>query len=75
MEATYRRILQDVIQEKNLQRMFPPEKLDAIVKRLGNQVDQICQAWRLPREIGIDLVKLALFDIILYIGTTQQLSA
>ena len=32
------------------------------------EVDQLCQKWRLPREIGQDIVKLALYDIILYIG-------
>jgi hypothetical protein len=53
--------------------MFPPEKLEGIVKRIGNQVDQICVAWRLPREIGIDLVKLALFDIILFIDDSGSM--
>lgn len=67
----YRRILQDAVQERGLGQMFPSDRLDQIAKSVGNQVDQICAAWRLPREIGIDLVKLALFDIILYIGIAQ----
>ncbi|KAI9790726.1 MAG: hypothetical protein M1816_004867 [Peltula sp. TS41687] len=72
-EATYRRILQQVIQERNLGTFFPPNKLEEIVKSIGNKVDQICAAWRLPREIGIDLIKLALFDIILYIDDSGSM--
>lgn len=66
----YRQILQRTVQEKNLYNMYPPNSpaLDQIAGRITNQVDQICSAWRVPREVGMDLVKLALFDVILYIG-------
>lgn len=33
-----------------------------------SQVDQLCAKWRVPREIGQDIVKLALYDIIIYVG-------
>jgi hypothetical protein len=49
--------------------MFPdPRQIDQICQAAPAKVDQLCQTWRVPREVGQDIVKLALFDIILYIG-------
>ena len=42
--------------------------LDKYAQRASSQIDQICARMKVPREVGQDLVKLALFDIILYIG-------
>ena len=55
--------------------MYPQDgpELDAIAKRAAYQVDQLCAAWHIPREIGMDLVKLALFDVILFIGQLNHL--
>jgi hypothetical protein len=63
-------VLQSVVQEKNLQTFYPPGNptLDQIASTVTNQVDQLCTTWRVPKEVGQDIVKLALFDIILYIG-------
>lgn len=63
----------DVIQEKNLQNMYPPNhpELDRIAHVASGKVDQLCAHWRVPREVGQDIVKLALFDIILYIGISR----
>lgn len=68
--AAYKQVLQAVIQEKNLHAMYPPNSgaLEQVAARADAQVNQICTAWRIPREVGQDIVKLALFDIILYIG-------
>ena len=43
-------------------------RLDLFAGRAAQQVDQLCQLWRIPREVGQDIVKLALFDIVIYIG-------
>jgi hypothetical protein len=65
----FRSSLQQTIAEKNIQGMFQnPAILDQICQVAPQKVEQLCQLWRLPREIGMDIVKLALFDIILYIG-------
>ena len=50
--------------------MYPPndQRLDFYANKASSQVEQLCQKWRVPREVGQDIVKLALFDIILYIG-------
>ena len=62
--------MQATIQEKRLQNMIPPNdpRLDFYAQRAAGQVDQLCAKWRVPKEVGQDIVKLALFDIILYIG-------
>ncbi|KAI9661427.1 MAG: hypothetical protein M1829_006258 [Trizodia sp. TS-e1964] len=73
--AAYKQVLQAVVQEKNLHAMYPPNSgaLDQIASRVTSQVDQICAAWRIPREVGQDIVKLALFDIILYIDDSGSM--
>ena len=65
--------MQACIQENRLQNMYPPNdpRLDMLASRAPQQVEQLCQAWRVPKEIGQDIVKLALYDVILYIGQIQ----
>ena len=43
-------------------------RLDRYAIAAPAKIDQLCARWNVPREVGQDLVKLALFDIILYIG-------
>lgn len=42
--------------------------LDRYAALAGPKVEQVCTQWRIPKEIGRDIAKLALFDIILFIG-------
>ena len=65
---------QNVIREKGLQNIYPPgdPRLDAYARRAPTQVDELCTRWRVPREIAQDVAKLALFDIILYLGEALQ---
>ncbi|KAI9799855.1 MAG: hypothetical protein M1833_003777 [Piccolia ochrophora] len=64
----YRQLLQAVVQEKRLQRFDILNNLDRIAGSVTYQVDELCRTWRVPREVGQDMVKLAMFDVILYIG-------
>jgi hypothetical protein len=50
--------------------MYPLDgrQLHDIAANINTQIDRLCAEWRLPLEIGLDFIKLALFDIILYIG-------
>ncbi|KAL8846131.1 MAG: hypothetical protein Q9221_008762 [Calogaya cf. arnoldii] len=66
----YKQLLQTTIQQKSLQNMIPLNHpiLDRYTQRASSQVDQLCATREIPPEIGRDLVKLALFDIIIYIG-------
>ena len=69
-------MLQATIQEKGLQSFYPPNspQLDQIAQKASQQVDQLCQTWKVNREIGQDIVKLALFDIILYIDDSGSMA-
>lgn len=75
--AAYKQLLMDVIREKNLQNMFPPNHplLDHIASQAPAKVDQLCTKWGVPREVGQDISKLGLFDIILYIGEASAAAA
>ena len=47
-------------------------RLDRYAAQAPAKVEQLCRQWRIPLEVGRDLVKLALFDVILYIGKTGK---
>lgn len=67
----FRQSLQATINEKRIQSLFPnPQILEQICQSAPAKVAQLCQTWRVPPEVGQDIVKLALFDIILYVGTS-----
>ena len=72
--AAYKQALQQTVQEKRLQAFYPPNSpvLDQIAARASAQVDRLCQQWRINKEIGNDIVKLALYDIVLYIGKSRR---
>ena len=42
--------------------------VDQIANRATQQVAQLCQRWHLPFEVGSDMAKLGLYDIVLYVG-------
>jgi vWA found in TerF C terminus len=37
-------------------------------------VDIICQQWRLPREVGSDIVKLSLYDVVIYVDDSGSMA-
>lgn len=53
-----------------MQGIYPPgdPTVDQIASKVTSQVDDLCAKWQVPREVGQDVVKLALFDIVLYVG-------
>ncbi|KAL8710001.1 MAG: hypothetical protein Q9220_005272 [cf. Caloplaca sp. 1 TL-2023] len=73
--GAYKQLLQTTIQQKSLHNMIPPNdpRLDRYAQRAAGQVDQLCRKWDIPLEIGQDLVKLALFDVILYIDNSGSM--
>ncbi|KAL8874431.1 MAG: hypothetical protein Q9174_000224 [Haloplaca sp. 1 TL-2023] len=73
--GVYKQLLQTTIQQKQLQNMIPPNhpNLDRYAQRAAGQVQQACSRWNLPSEVGQDLVKLALFDVILYIDNSGSM--
>ncbi|KAL2429605.1 hypothetical protein ABEF95_008067 [Exophiala dermatitidis] len=71
----YKSLLQATIQEKNLQNFYPPGHpvLDQIASRATQQVAQLAQTWRISPEIASDIVKLALYDVVLYIDDSGSM--
>jgi hypothetical protein len=55
--------------------MFPPGSpyVEQVASKVNSQVEDFCRRWQVSREVGQSIVKLALFDIILYIGQTLDL--
>jgi hypothetical protein len=68
--AGYKQALQACIQEKGLQSFYPPNSpiLDQIAQQASDKINTVMQKWRIPKEVAVDIVKLALYDIVLYIG-------
>jgi D-lyxose ketol-isomerase len=68
-------LLTKCIQENNLQNYYPPNApiLDQIANRAPQQVSQLCAQWRIPQEIANDIVKLALFDVVIYIDDSGSM--
>lgn len=46
--------------------MYPEPKLLAMAQELASKdpVNTLCMHWKLPKEVGFDFVKLALFDVV-----------
>lgn len=55
---------------------YPPAspQVEQIASRAAQQVGQLCAQWRIPAEVGQDIVKLALFDVILYIDDSGSMA-
>ncbi|KAL9088480.1 MAG: hypothetical protein Q9165_006204 [Trypethelium subeluteriae] len=72
---SYKQRLHQTIQEKGLQRLYPQGSpaIDQIAQKASYQVDQLCAAWRLPKEIGNDVVSLGLYDVIIYIDDSGSM--
>lgn len=73
----YRQLLVNTIQEKQLQHFYPPDKLEAVVQGLARdapeKVQELMREWRVSQEIAMDLIKLVLFDIILYVDDSGSI--
>ncbi|KAF7161782.1 hypothetical protein CNMCM5623_007247 [Aspergillus felis] len=75
--GAYRQLLIGTIQEKNLQSFYPPDKLDRLVQSLANdapaKVERLVREWAVPQEVAMDVMKLALFDVILYVDDSGSI--
>jgi hypothetical protein len=70
-------ILIQTIQENKLQSFYPPNSpaLDVLGNKAAQQLPALAQRWRIPMEIANDLVKLGLYDVVLFIGTRSELDS
>lgn len=73
--AAFRQLLQACIQEKGLQSFYPPGSpvLEQIAQKAPQLISQVMSRWKLPKEIANDVVKLALYDIWLYIDDSGSM--
>lgn len=71
----YRQLLQDCINEKGLQTFYPQGSpvIDQIAQQAAGKINQVIQRWRVQKEIANDIVKLALYDIVLYIDDSGSM--
>lgn len=73
----YRSLLISTIQEKNLQIFYPPERLDRVVQTLAaeapGKLARLIHEWNVPMEVATDVMKLALFDVILYVDDSGSI--
>ncbi|KAK5938400.1 hypothetical protein PMZ80_009370 [Knufia obscura] len=74
--GAYKQLLMSAIQEKGLQNFYPPNspQLDQIANRASSQVQILAQQWRVNPEIAQDIVKLALYDIMLYVDDSGSMA-
>lgn len=72
-------MLEDTIREKQLQRFYPPGSpaLEGLVQFLANEapsrLQRIVHELNVPMEVATDLMKLALFDTILYVDDSGSI--
>lgn len=71
----YKVALQRAIQEKGLERIIPPNSpmIDDVARKASFKVTDICAQWRIPQEVGRDLARLGLYDIILFIDDSGSM--
>jgi len=59
-----------------LQPFYPPNSpaLEQLASKAASQIAGLCQRWRVPQEIGNDLVKLGLYDIVIFIDDSGSMA-
>ncbi|PYH96817.1 hypothetical protein BO71DRAFT_396764 [Aspergillus ellipticus CBS 707.79] len=75
--AAYRQLLIGTIQEKRLQSFWPPDRLDKLVQSLSveapGKVSRLMHELAVPQEVAMDIMKLSLFDVILYVDDSGSI--
>ncbi len=59
-----------------MQAFYPPNNpvLDQIAQRASQQIDRIAADWKVPREIASDVIRLALYDVVLLIDDSGSMA-
>jgi hypothetical protein len=74
--GTIRAKLQQMVVENKLQHFYPPQRLDQVAQVLTTKdIKGLGHRWRLPFEINLDLVTLALYDIVIWADDSTSMSA
>jgi hypothetical protein len=69
--------LSSTIEEKRLGSFYPKERLDRLVQTLAaeapGKLNRLIHEWAVPMEVATDVMKLALFDVILYVDDSGSI--
>lgn len=62
--------------QQNLQAFYPPGSLDAVAARIvqSGALQTLSANWKLPVELASDLVKIALFDVVLLVDDSGSMA-
>ncbi|SGZ17144.1 BQ5605_C020g09098 [Microbotryum silenes-dioicae] len=68
-------VLQRGVQDQNLYAFYPQGSLEPLAQRIvqSSALSQIASAWNVPPETVIELARLALFDIVLYVDDSGSM--
>lgn len=69
-------LVEGVLDQK-IQPFYNAQQLQQIADRLAQTgaLDQIAQTWQLPPQFALDLVRLALFDVVLLVDDSTSMKA
>lgn len=68
--------LRQCVQEQKISAFYPPGSLEQLAQKVASSgaLPRLCSEWRIPMELGFDLCKLALFDVILYLDDSGSMA-
>ncbi|WVQ95868.1 hypothetical protein IAU59_002967 [Kwoniella sp. CBS 9459] len=69
-------LLGQCVQDQHLQAFYPPQALDGIAQRVvqSGALQQLASNWKLPVELASDLVKIALFDVVVLVDDSGSMA-
>ncbi|WVR07881.1 hypothetical protein IAU60_004924 [Kwoniella sp. DSM 27419] len=69
-------LLAQCVQDQHLQAFYPPGSLDSVAQRVvqSGALQQLAANWKLPVELASDLVKIALFDVVVLVDDSGSMS-
>jgi hypothetical protein len=50
-----------------------PSYITNVARTAGPKVESLCRSWQIPLEVGKDIVRLALFDIVIYVDDSGSM--
>lgn len=62
--------------QQGIQAFYPQGSLDMVAAKVASSgaLPKIASEWRMPLELASDLVKLSLFDVVLYIDDSGSMA-
>ncbi|WWC92604.1 uncharacterized protein L201_007563 [Kwoniella dendrophila CBS 6074] len=69
-------LLSQCVRDQHLEAFYPPQALDPIAQRIvqSGALQQLSSNWKLPVELASDLVKIALFDVVILIDDSGSMA-